>query len=250
MRFCSPAITPRLIPRTSLVIQRGVIPGLQTARIGPRARPSSCWSVNRRMARGSPWGIPAVKLKPGRHVTFGADSAVEIVEVLAEGCAYSLLWATSTHARPSRGTGKYRCRRTSNVVPRKPIRSAIRRSTRRTTSVSPHRRPVCISPRSCSRGFMRAQLRDDDRPARWAGTFKPVETDNLDEHTNASRVYEIVAGAANWVNKGQRRGGWGVGSGYDGRPRVGNQQVDSHGEVRAGPVKPSCSFGRRMTSRS
>jgi S-adenosylmethionine:tRNA ribosyltransferase-isomerase len=70
------------------------------------------------------------------------------------------------------------------------------------------------------------------------GTFKPVETDDLDEHTMHPEVYEIVPGAANWVNKVRdvESKVWAVGTTV---VRALESAVDEMGEVRPGTRETS-----------
>lgn len=70
------------------------------------------------------------------------------------------------------------------------------------------------------------------------GTFKPVETDNLDQHAMHPEAYEISEGAANWVNKVKGVGGrvWGVGTTV---VRALESACDPHGHVRAGAAETS-----------
>jgi S-adenosylmethionine:tRNA ribosyltransferase-isomerase len=63
------------------------------------------------------------------------------------------------------------------------------------------------------------------------GTFKPVETEDLDKHTMHPEAYEISEGAASWVNKVKSVGGgvWAVGTTV---VRALESAVDPTGQVR------------------
>jgi S-adenosylmethionine:tRNA ribosyltransferase-isomerase len=67
------------------------------------------------------------------------------------------------------------------------------------------------------------------------GTFKPVETDNLDEHTMQPEVYEISAGAASGINHNRGKV-WAVGTTVT---RAVESAVDPQGQVRAGAGETS-----------
>ena len=70
------------------------------------------------------------------------------------------------------------------------------------------------------------------------GTFKPVETEDLDKHTMHPEAYEISEGAASWINKVKGVGGgvWGVGTTV---MRALESAVDPTGQVRPGPSETS-----------
>ena len=190
-----------------------------------RESPDGSW-----LAMGHPGG----KLKPGRHVTFGADSTVEIVEVLGGGL------------RRIRFLGDLDARATLAKYGEVPLPPYIKRAPtkadqdRYQTVYAAHDGSVAAP--TAGLHFtteLLAQIHEQRSFVTMIdlhvgpGTFKPVETDNLDEHTMHPEVYEIVAGAANWVNKVKdvRSGVWAVGTTV---VRALESAVDSHGEVRAG----------------
>jgi len=167
---------------------------------------------------GGTWlalGHPGGKLKPGRRVTFGDDSAVEIVEMLGGGLRrvrfVGALDAGATLA-------KY------GEVPlppyiRRPPTSADRE--RYQTVYAEHEGSVAaptaglhfttgLLDRLRAKGVAVAPLDLHVGP----GTFKPVEKDDLAEHPMHPEPYEIPAGTAATINekKGARRGVWAVGT--------------------------------------
>jgi len=132
---------------------------------------------------------PGGKLKPGRTVRFGDDSAVAIVEVLGGRAA----------AREIRG--RARCRRDVAKYGETPLPPYIRRPPRPedrdrlpdglrrpTTAASPHPRPGCTSRRSCWSGCGPAARPRDRGPARRPRYLQAVLVDDLAGHAmHASR---------------------------------------------------------------
>jgi len=97
---------------------------------------------------------PGGKLKPGRRVSFGDDSAAEIVEVLGGGLR-RVRFVGSLDARAT--LAKYGEVPLPPYIKRAPTRADQERYQTvyaRTTAVSLRRRLVCTSPRSYWRGFM------------------------------------------------------------------------------------------------
>lgn len=184
-------------------------------------------------------GHPGGKLKPGRRVTFGADSAIEIVEVLGGGLRrirfVGVLDAAATVA-------KY------GAVPLPPY---IRRAPtpedreRYQTVYAAHEGSVAAP--TAGLHFTPALLADiQTRRVRVAaidlhvgpGTFKPVETEELSAHVMHPEAYEIPSGAAEIINKakGVGRGVWGVGTTV---VRALESAADERGAVRAGTAETS-----------
>src|SRR6266550_2243681 len=176
---------------------------------------------------------PGGKLKPGRRVTFGDDSAVEIVEVLGGGL------------RRVRFAGTLDAQATLAKYGEVPLPPYIRRPPTRAdqeryqTVYATHDGSVAAP--TAGLHFtteLLAQIHERRTLVTaldlhvGPGTFKPVETDDLDKHTMHPEAYEISAGAANWVNKVKDVGGgvWAVGTTV---VRALEAAVDSHGEVRA-----------------
>ena len=177
---------------------------------------------------------PGGKLKPGRRVTFGEDSAVEIVEVLGGG----LRRVRFVGALDARGTlDKY------GEVPLPPYirRSPDRDDRERYQTVYANHDGSVAAPTAGLHFTTELLARiHEQRTFVTAidlhvgpGTFKPVETDALDQHVMHPEAYEISEGAANWVNKVKDVGSavWAVGTTV---VRALESAVDPQGEVRAG----------------
>jgi S-adenosylmethionine:tRNA ribosyltransferase-isomerase len=177
---------------------------------------------------------PGGKLKPGRRVTFGDDSAVEIVEVLGGGLRrVRFVGALDAHATLT----KY------GEVPLPPyIRRPPNRDDRERyqTVFATHDGSVAAPTAGLhftsellaqihERGISVTALDLHIGP----GTFKPVEADELDAHTMHPEAYEISESAASWANKVKRVGSgvWGVGTTV---VRALESAVDPQGLVRAG----------------
>jgi S-adenosylmethionine:tRNA ribosyltransferase-isomerase len=177
---------------------------------------------------------PGGKLKPGRRVTFGDDSAVEIVEVLGGGLRrVRFVGALDAHATLT----KY------GEVPLPPyIRRPANRDDRERyqTVFATHDGSVAAPTAGLhftsellaqihERGISVTALDLHIGP----GTFKPVEADELDAHTMHPEAYEISESAASWANKVKRVGSgvWGVGTTV---VRALESAVDPQGLVRAG----------------
>ncbi len=182
---------------------------------------------------------PGGKLKPGRRVTIGADSAIEIVEVLGGGL------------RRVRFVGGLDARETLAKYGEVPLPPYIRRPPTRAdqeryqTVYAAHDGSVAAP--TAGLHFTTELLARIHEQRSFVtmidlhvgpGTFKPVETDDLDEHTMHPEVYEIVAGAANWVNKVRDVGSkvWAVGTTV---VRALESAVDEMGEVRPGTRETS-----------
>jgi len=177
---------------------------------------------------------PGGKLKPGRRVTVGADSAVEIVEVLGGGLR-RVRFVGSLDARAT--LAKYGAVPLPPYIKRGPTKADQERYQ---TVYAAHDGSVAAP--TAGLHFTTELLARIHEQRSFVtmidlhvgpGTFKPVETDNLDEHTMHPEVYEIVAGAANWVNKVRDVGSkvWAVGTTV---VRTLESAVDARGEVRAG----------------
>jgi S-adenosylmethionine:tRNA ribosyltransferase-isomerase len=177
---------------------------------------------------------PGGKLKPGRRVTFGDDSAVEIVEVLGGGL------------RRVKFVGALDARATLEKYGEVPLPPYIRRPPDRDDR---ERYQTVFAVHDGSVAAPTAGLHfTTDLLARiheqrtfvtaidlhvGPGTFKPVETDDLGNHSMHPEAYEIAGGAADWVNKvkGVGSGVWAVGTTV---VRALESAVDSRGAVRAG----------------
>jgi S-adenosylmethionine:tRNA ribosyltransferase-isomerase len=171
-----------------------------------REQPDGTW-----LAMGHPGG----KLKPGRRVTFGDDSAVEILEVLGGGL------------RRIRFVGALDARATLAQYGEVPLPPYIRRAPdaadreRYQTVYAAHDGSVAAP--TAGLHFTPELLADlYTRQVRVAsldlhvgpGTFKPVETEDIDQHPMHAEAFEITPGAAEWINhaRDKGRGVWAVGT--------------------------------------
>ena len=180
-------------------------------------------------------GRPGGKLKPGRRVTFAEDSIAEIVEVLGGGL------------RRVRFSGELDARATLAKYGKVPLPPYI---TRAPTQADQDRYQTVYATHDGSVAAPTAGLHfttellariHEQRTFVTAidlhvgpGTFKPVETEDLDKHTMHPEAYEISEGAASWINKVKGVGGgvWGVGTTV---LRALESAVDPTGQVRPGP---------------
>lgn len=178
-------------------------------------------------------GHPGGKLKPGRSVTFGPDSAAEIVEVLGSGL------------RRIRFSGALDAKTTMAAYGRVPLPPYIRRdptaadASRYQTVYAEHdgsvaaptaglhfTPPLLDSLRSRGTAVVAVDLHVGP------GTFKPVATERLDEHPMHAEVYDVSAAAAGVINERRAQGGtiWAVGTTV---VRTLESVADEHGTVRA-----------------
>ena len=181
-------------------------------------------------------GHPGGKLKPGRRVTFGDDSAVEILEVLGGGL------------RKVRFVGSLDARATLAKYGEVPLPPYIRRPPtpadreRYQTVYATHDGSVAaptaglhftteLLARIHEAGIAVTAIDLHVGP----GTFKPVETENLEEHTMHPEAYVISPGAADGINH-NRGGVWAVGTTV---ARALESAADSAGHVRAGSAETS-----------
>jgi S-adenosylmethionine:tRNA ribosyltransferase-isomerase len=174
---------------------------------------------------------PGGKLKPGRRVTFGEDSAVEIVEVLGGGLR-RVRFIGSLDARPT--LAKYGEVPLPPYIRRPPTRADQERyqtvyATHDGSVAAPtaglhfttellaqiHERRILVTALDLHVG---------------PGTFKPVETDDLDKHTMHPEPYEIAPGAANGINHNRGKV-WAVGTTV---VRALESAADADGQVRGG----------------
>jgi S-adenosylmethionine:tRNA ribosyltransferase-isomerase len=160
-------------------------------------------------------GHPGGKLKPGRRVRFGPDSEVEIVEVLGGGL------------RRVRFVGAKDARATLSDYGTVPLPPYIRRAAtpddreRYQTVYATHDGSVAAPTAGL---HFTTELLDALRTRGAAvvsldlhvgpGTFKPVETEDLDGHRMHGEAYEVSDGVAETVNQRRRAGGrvWAVGT--------------------------------------
>ncbi len=184
-------------------------------------------------------GHPGGKLKPGRRVTFGADSAIEMVEVLGGGL------------RRVRFAGPLDAQATIAKYGEVPLPPYIRRPPtaadrdRYQTVYAVHDGSVAAPTAGLhftttllehvkAKGVAVAPLALHVGP----GTFKPVEADDLSAHIMHPEVYEIPQGTAELLNetKGVGRGVWGVGTTV---VRALEATSDAGGRVQAGAGETS-----------
>jgi len=182
---------------------------------------------------------PGGKLKPGRRVSFGDDSAAEIVEVLGGGLR-RVRFVGSLDARAT--LAKY------GLVPLPPYirRPPTRADQERYQTVYAAHDGSVAAPTAGLHFTTELLARIHEQRSFVTmidlhvgpGTFKPVETEDLDQHTMHPEVYEIAEGAANWVNKVKDVGSkvWAVGTTV---VRTLESAVDESGEVRPGTRETS-----------
>ncbi len=175
-------------------------------------------------------GHPGGKLKPGRRITFGEDSTAEILEVLGGG----LRRVRFVGALDARATiAKYGAVPLPPYIRREPT-SADRE--RYQTVYATHEGSVAAP--TAGLHFTTDLLARIDKQGTLVtavdlhvgpGTFKPVETEELESHTMHPEAYEISEGAARRIN--ERRGKvWAVGTTV---VRALESAVDSAGEVQS-----------------
>ncbi len=184
-------------------------------------------------------GHPGGKLKAGRRVTFGDESAIEILEVLGGGL------------RKLRFVGSLDARATLEKYGEVPLPPYIRRPPnaddheRYQTVYATHDGSVAaptaglhftteLLARIHERGISVTALTLHVGP----GTFKPVETDALGDHTMHPEAYEIAEGAAGRINfkKAGRHAVWAVGTTV---VRALESAADATGQVRPGTAETS-----------
>lgn len=158
---------------------------------------------------------PGGKLKPGRHVRFGPDSEVEILEVLGGGL------------RRVRFVGAKDARATLAAYGTVPLPPYIRRPPteadreRYQTVYAAHDGSVAAPTAGLHftpdlletlRGRGTAVVTLDLHVG--PGTFKPVEVEDLSRHPMHGEVYEVSQAAARTINERRAAGGrvWAVGT--------------------------------------
>jgi S-adenosylmethionine:tRNA ribosyltransferase-isomerase len=178
---------------------------------------------------------PGGKLKPGRRVTFGDDSAVEIVEVLGGGL------------RRVRFVGTLDARATLAKYGEVPLPPYIRRAPDRDdleryqTVYATHDGSVAaptaglhftteLLSRIRGQGTSVVEIDLHVGP----GTFKPVETEALEKHVMHPEAYELSDAAADALN--DARSVWAVGTTV---VRALESAVDNNGKVGVGAGETS-----------
>ncbi len=184
-------------------------------------------------------GHPGGKLKPGRRITFGEGSAVEIVEMLGGGL------------RKIRFVGALDARATLAKYGEVPLPPYIRRPPtaadreRYQTVYATHDGSVAAPTAGL---HFTTELLAHIHEAGIAvtaidlhvgpGTFKPVETEDVGAHVMHPEAYEISESAAGLINKkkGVGSGVWGVGTTV---VRTLESAAQADGQVRAGAGETS-----------
>ena len=195
-----------------------------------RALPDGTW-----LAMGHPGG----KLKPGRRVSFGDDSAVEIVEVLGGGLRrvrfVGTLDAPATLAKYGAVPLPPYIRRAPTTADRERYQTvyAAHDGSVAAPTAGLHFTPDLLD-RVRQKQVVVASLDLHVGP----GTFKPVEVDDLGAHPMHPESYEIPDQTAAIINKkkGEGRGVWGVGTTV---VRALESASDDRGRVRPGPGETS-----------
>ena len=205
---------PSLIPPGDVLV-------INTSRVIParlRGKREGGQDAEFLMVREAPDGTwlalahPGGKLKPGRRVTLGADSVVEIVEVLGGGL------------RRIRFVGSLDARATLARYGEVPLPPYIRRAPDRDdrdryqTVFATHDGSVAAPTAGLHFTTELLARLHEQRTFVTAidlhvgpGTFKPVETDALDQHTMHPEAYEIAPGAASGINHNRGKI-WAVGT--------------------------------------
>lgn len=228
---------PSLIPAGDVLV-------INTSRVIParlRGKREGGQDAEFLLVRESPDGTwlalahPGGKLKPGRRVTLGADSVVEIVEVLGGGL------------RRIRFVGSLDARATLRTYGEVPLPPYIRRAPdssdreRYQTVFATHDGSVAaptaglhftteLLTRIRGQGTAVAEIDLHVGP----GTFKPVETEAIEKHVMQPEVYEISDAAANAANAASSV--WAVGTTV---VRALESAVEHNGKVRAGAGETS-----------
>ena len=179
-------------------------------------------------------GHPGGKLKPGRRVVFGDDSAVEVLEVLGGGL------------RRIRFVGALDARATLARYGEVPLPPYIKRAPttadreRYQTVYAAHEGSVAAP--TAGLHFTPLQLDDIKRKGTaiatvdlhiGPGTFKPVEVEELTRHPMHAEIYEVAEDAAALINQRRTAGGavWAVGTTV---VRTLETVADAAGRVQAG----------------
>jgi len=179
-------------------------------------------------------GHPGGKLKPGRRVTFGPDSAVEIGEVLGGGLR-RVTFVGGLDARAS--LAQY------GTVPLPPyIRRPPRPEDRERYQTVYAAHDGSVAAPTAGLHFtpeLLARLRDSGVAIAeldlhvGPGTFKPVDTDDLATHPMHAEGYVVSEAAAALINGRRDAGGrvWAVGTTV---VRTLETCADEHGHIRPG----------------
>jgi S-adenosylmethionine:tRNA ribosyltransferase-isomerase len=195
-----------------------------------RALPDGTW-----LAMGHPGG----KLKPGRRVAFGGDSAIEVVEILGGGLRrvrfVGALDARATVAKYGEVPLPPYIRRPPTPADRERYQTvyAAHDGSVAAPTAGLHFTPALLDALRAN-GVAVAALDLHVGP----GTFKPVEVDDLAAHPMHPEAYEIPEETAAIINetKGVGRGVWAVGTTV---VRALESAADDRGRVRPGAGETS-----------
>jgi S-adenosylmethionine:tRNA ribosyltransferase-isomerase len=195
-----------------------------------RALPDGTW-----LAMGHPGG----KLKPGRRVAFGGDSAIEVVEILGGGLRrvrfVGALDARATVAKYGEVPLPPYIRRPPTPADRERYQTvyAAHDGSVAAPTAGLHFTPALLDALRAN-GVAVAALDLHVGP----GTFKPVEVDDLAAHPMHPEAYEIPEETAAIINetKGVGRGVWAVGTTV---VRALESAADGRGRVRPGAGETS-----------
>ena len=160
-------------------------------------------------------GHPGGKLKPGRRVAFGADSAIEIVEMLGGGLRrvrfVGALDARDTLAKYGDVPLPPYIRRPSTAADRERYQTvyAEHEGSVAAPTAGLHFTPTLLA-HLRARGVAQAMLDLHVGP----GTFKPVDVEDLAAHPMHPERYAVSEEAAGVINERRARGGnvWAVGT--------------------------------------
>lgn len=179
-------------------------------------------------------GHPGGKLKPGRRLTFGDDSTVEILEMLGGGLRrvrfVGMLDAQATLARYGEVPLPPYIRRPPDAADRERYQTvyAERAGSIAAPTAGLHFTPQLLA-QLRGRGVAIAALDLQVGP----GTFKPVETERLDEHVMHPEAFAIPAATADLIKEARAAGSrvWAVGTTV---VRALESAADGAGRVAAG----------------
>jgi S-adenosylmethionine:tRNA ribosyltransferase-isomerase len=237
-----PSILDLVAPADVLVVNESrVIPArLRGTREGGRGKGTSGGPAEFLLVRALPdgtWlalGHPGGKLKPGRRVTFGDDSAAEIVEVLGGGVRrvrfVGALDAAATLAKYGEVPLPPYIRRPPRPDDRERYQTVYAQHDGSVAAPTAglHFTPELLD-RVKAQGTAIAALDLHVGP----GTFKPVAGDALAGHRVHAEPYAVSAAAADIINARRKAGGrvWAVGTTV---VRTLETVADPGGEIRPG----------------
>lgn len=233
------AISHRHFPDIAELIPRGDVLVLNTSRViaarlhGVRGSGNPAEVLLVRALPDGTWlamGHPGGKLKPGRRVEFGDDSAIEIVEVLGGGLRrlrfVGALDAQATIAKYGEVPLPPYIRRAPTAADRERYQTvyAAHDGSVAAPTAGLHFTPQLLD-QLRAKGALVAALDLHVGP----GTFKPVEVDDLADHPMHPEAYEIPENSAQVINAA--KGVWAVGTTV---VRALESASDEQGQVQSG----------------